>query len=283
MINERELLIDKNDAAARDLSVVIPVFRNASTLLSLYEHLHGVLNGIGRTWEIIFVDDACPEGSKEILQSLAEMDQRITAIELSRNVGQGRAIWIGLHAARGRYIVVMDADLQDPPEAIPRLLEALERERVSVVFAGRRGRYESLSRLATSKIFKSLLSLLCGTPPDAGSFLIMRREVVAAILDLDTPTIHLPTLIGCLGFSSRSIPIIRRPREVGASAYTFGARKQLALRALALAWQLKRDAERFRRTPETDEWLREARLIRREKAPSNAPPADPGAIAGGLR
>ena len=230
-----------------EISLVIPVFRNRETLYPLYARLQSVLDGVGWSWELIADHDACPEGSLRVLRELAARDPRIRILDLPRNIGQHRAIWLGLHETRGRYVVVMDADLQDPPEAIPLLRKAMEEAqgRALVVFAGRRGRYERLDRMLTSWLFKRALHWICGAPVDAGTFCLMEGQVAEALRRWDAPEPHLPTLIACAGFPALVVPIHRSPRPIGRSAYTTGMRCQLAWRILRTAWALKRNPARF--------------------------------------
>lgn len=234
----------------KELSVVIPVFKSKEALKPLYQHLKSTLDSLGLPWEVIFINDACPEGSGSILRELTSKDSRIIVLELPQNVGQNRATWIGLHAVRGKYVVVLDADLQDPPEAIPSLLEAIKQDlgKTFIVFAGRRGRYESPHRLLTSRIFKYTLHFLCGIPKDAGGYYLMNRQVVENLLRWDIPNPYLPAMIGSTKLPSRSIPIPRKKRILGSSSYTTIMRLKLGLRALWLAWNLKWNPSKFMRS-----------------------------------
>lgn len=223
-----------------DLSIILPIYRNRETLHALYRNLCNVLDAQGRSYELVFVDDACPEGSGAVLEELARGDPRLVVLTLERNVGQQRAVLTGLRHARGRWVVVMDADLQDPPEAIPLLL-ARGGAGVAAVFAGRRGRYESPLRLLTSRLFKRALHLLCGVPADAGLYVAMNREMLERVLALDNPRPHLVAMIGCSGLPVASIPVHRAERPIGRSAYTSWDRFQVAWRALTwvLAYKLR--------------------------------------------
>ncbi len=236
-----------------EISVVIPVYRNAGTLWPLYQRLRVVLDRLERPWEVIFVNDACPEGSAEVLKQIAAADGRVRVFNLGRNVGQGPATWLGLQEASGRFTVVMDADLQDPPEAIPKLLEAMQAAegQVSVVFAGRRGRYESLSRLATGLVFRAALALICRVPMDAGGFCLMDARARAELLAWRVPRPHIPTLVGCAGLPSKSVAVRRDRRLTGASAYSVWARWRLGLSLLWLAIRLRLHPARYRRMPES--------------------------------
>lgn len=215
-----------------EVSVVVPVYRNAATLAALHGRLRAVLEPLA-PFEVLFVDDCCPEGSRAVLERLATEDPCVAALLLDRNVGQHRAVLAGLACARGEWVVVMDGDLQDPPEAIPDLLRAADGG-ARAVFAGRRGAYESAGRLATSRLFKRLLHWLCGVPADAGLFVLLHRSLVRRLLELGGPRPFVLAMIGCTGLPSVSVPISRVPRPSGASSYSGWGR--LASAASALLW-----------------------------------------------
>ena len=111
----------------------------------------------GHSYELLFVDDASPDHAHAVIRRLAGQDPRVCGIVLAENVGQNSAVLAGLAHARGTTVAVMDGDLQDPPEAVPALLEALERHGADAVFAARRGHYETLPRLATGRLLKRTL------------------------------------------------------------------------------------------------------------------------------
>jgi glycosyltransferase involved in cell wall biosynthesis len=159
-------------------------------------------------------------------------------VALARNVGQQQAVLAGLAHARGAWTVVIDADLQDPPEAIPALL-ARGRDGYAAVFAGRRGRYESRGRLLTSRLFKRLLSVLSGVPADAGIFVAMHRSLVERLLQMDRDMPFLVAMIGCAGLPMTSVPVVRAARANGVSAYSSWARLKSGWRGMAyvLAWR----------------------------------------------
>jgi len=217
------------------ISVIVPVYRNADTLRELHRRLSETLDRESLSHEIIFVDDACPAGSLAVLEDLARRDRRVAALALARNVGQHRAVLIGLAHARGDWLVTMDADLQDPPEAIPDLLRKI-REGYAAVFAGRRGKYESATRLITSRLFKRLLHVLGGVPIDAGLFVMMSRQMAQRVLSLRAPRPFVVAMIGSTGLPLASIPVERSTRPGGRSAYT--AWDRLKAGSLAIAWTL---------------------------------------------
>ncbi|MEW6093216.1 MAG: glycosyltransferase family 2 protein [Chloroflexota bacterium] len=225
--------------AAPDISVVIPVFRNVETIEALYARLCTTLESSGLSFELIFVNDACPMNSQAVLEQLASKDERITVIELSKNIGQHKTSLVGLAHATANQVTALDADLQDPPEALPMLIKGLE-SGYDVVFAGRRGKYQSGQRLLSSRIFKKLLRLLTGIPLDAGTYWVARRSVIDTILHWQVARPHLVTLLGISGARLLSIPVERSSSPTGASGYTNWMRLKLGLEAifLALQWRL---------------------------------------------
>ncbi len=184
-----------------------------------------------RTFELIFVDDASRDGSLSILKRLQERDSRIQLIALEKNIGQHRAVIQGLKKARGEIAIVMDADLQDPPEAILLLLAKID-EGFAGVFACRKGSYESAIRLLQSKIFKQLLHFLCKVPTDAGMFVALNRKMIEKVLPFCPDLPFLVPLMGLSGLSIASI-VVERPRRMkGVSGYSSYKRFKLALEIL---------------------------------------------------
>ncbi len=219
------------------VTVVVPVYRNQSTLAELVRRLH---NSLAETaHEILFVNDASPDGSGELLNQLAGHDPSLRVIHLPANGGQSRAVLRGMQQAAGSRLVVMDADLQDPPEAIPSLLATMDRGGWDAVFAGRRGIYQSYARMATSKLFKFAVSRLCGTPRDGGGFYALSRHVAQQAAALNVRDPYLPAMIGHVTGHITSIPVDRDPRTEGASAYTGGARARVAWNGIRTALELR--------------------------------------------
>jgi polyisoprenyl-phosphate glycosyltransferase len=218
---------------APEVSVIVPVYRNAETLRELHRQLCAVLEPAMPSFEIIFVDDACPAGSLPVLEELARGDARVAVLALERNVGQHRAVMTGLAQARGRWTVIMDADLQDPPQAVPRLLASLHNG-YAAVFAARRGHFESLPRRITSRALKTVLHVLTGVPAEAGLFVALRRDMVERLLAYNEPRPYVGALIGCTGLPLCAVPVERFERPVGHSAYT--TRKRLKAGVQAIAW-----------------------------------------------
>jgi glycosyltransferase involved in cell wall biosynthesis len=205
------------------LSVVIPVYGCADCLRALYERLVRVLETRFSSFELIFVDDRSPDGSWPALAKLARSDARVQAIRLSRNFGQHAAITAGLVRSRGDWTVVMDCDLQDPPEEIPRLhAEALDGG-YDVVFAKRKSRYHAWYRRLASRLYFRLMNTFLGTDIDGeyGTFSIMSRKVRDAFVALQERDRHYLFVLYWLGFEHGSIELERRPRPTGKSGYTW--------------------------------------------------------------
>ena len=213
------------------LSVIIPVYRNAATLNALINQLTATLTALAFPYELVFVVDACPEGSLGVLRKIAEGDTHIRILALDRNMGQNWAILMGLAHARGDVLVTMDADLQDPPHAIPDLIYTLD-ETTSAVFAGKRGHYEAVHKLLCSAALKRVLHWSSGgrVPLDAGLFMALKREMVDRLLEFRVQRPYVTSLMGRTGLVLKSIPVTRAKSLNRQSGYTL-------LKRLRLAWQ----------------------------------------------
>jgi glycosyltransferase involved in cell wall biosynthesis len=221
------------------VTVVVPVYRNAATLRVLHASLRRVLHAAAPAADILFVDDASPDDSLSVLESLAREDPRVGVLRMVRNAGPHRAVLAGLAHARGAAAVLMDADLQDPPEAVPDLLAGL-REGYDAVFAGRRGRYEAGDRLLVSRAYKRLMSVIAGTPPDAGMCVAVSRRMVDRLIEFRAPRPNVVAMIGLSGLPFTSRPVTRNRRPVGASAFSAWRRLRTGVSALtwACVWRL---------------------------------------------
>jgi glycosyltransferase involved in cell wall biosynthesis len=223
------------------VAVVVPVYGNSATLRPLAERLAAAL--AGHDWRLRLVVDASPDDSAAVARALAAEDRRIAVTELAVNVGQHRALATGLAAEPDADVwVCLDADLQDPPEAVPLLLDRVARGDVSAVFAGRRGRYESRLRRLTGDVHRWAVARLTGLPPDAGAFLAMdarvRDAVVLAVRDEGAPSVVLAVVRSRRPVTS--VPVERDRRTEGRSAWTAGARLRQSARSLAWAVRTRR-------------------------------------------
>jgi len=215
------------------VAVVVPVYGNAATLPELVHRLGDALRA--HDWTVRLVVDASPDDSAAVAERLAAADSRVVAQVLPRNLGQHGALAAGLTAEPGAQVwVCLDADLQDPPEAVPALLERWAGQgddAVAAVFAGRRGSYESALRLRTGRLHRRLLSRLTGLPPDAGAFLALGPAARAEVLRRRAPS--LVAAIGAARLPIASVPVVRAQRPSGRSAWSGRARLQQSLRTLA--------------------------------------------------
>jgi hypothetical protein len=219
------------------VAVVTPVYANAPTLAERAARVAGAL--LDRPWTLRFVIDASPDDSLAVAGRLAAADPRLAVTALATNAGQNRALLAGLAAepAAGAW-VCLDADLQDPPEAVPLLLDRLAAGDVGAVFAGRRGAYESRARRLTGTLHRRAMARLTGLPPDAGAFVAMDAATRAALLALSPPGIVAG--IGAAGVRCASVPVVRAVRPEGRSAWTAPARLRQSGRTLAWAWRASR-------------------------------------------
>ena len=202
------------------LSVVVPIYRCKASLRELHRRLTAVLPSIVTSYEIIFVDDACPEKSWTEVEALAKQDPHVVGVKLTRNFGQHLAITAGLKEARGEHVVVMDGDLQDPPEAIPSLWE-VGKKGAPVVYARRRSRHQSATRMSAGQLYFKFLRYISkwNIDPSYGTFTLLSRRVVDAYLSFSEPHRHYLFILYWLGFEGRSVDIERHTRKVGASSY----------------------------------------------------------------
>lgn len=219
------------DAGVPDLSVIVPVYRNADTVDALAHQVFDIARDLDIRCEIVFVNDASPDASLDRLTRLAASHTSVVVIDLPQNVGQHAAVIHGLARARGRACAIMDADLQDRPASLATLWRARSAEG-GVVFGGRTGRYEDAGRHLTSRLFKTALHLMTGVPRDAGIFLLMERDVADALVTFPTRTPWIQSMIGVLGVPMRSIPVERDERAAGHSSYSAFGRMRTAARGI---------------------------------------------------
>src|SRR5579884_1044126 len=160
-----------------EISVVAPAYRCGSCIAELHRQIAAALDAIAVSWELILVNDGCPDGSWEAVLAAAACDKRVRAINLARNFGQHYAIAAGVNRAAGQWVVVMDADLQDRPAEIPRLY-AKAREGYDVVYALRSARRDRWTKRLLSRAFSTLYNLLSDIPirPQACNFSIAHRR-----------------------------------------------------------------------------------------------------------
>lgn len=212
------------------LSVVIPLLNEEAVLEETYRQLKTQLDSMGETYEIVFVDDGSTDQSRVILTAKSMQDPAVRVVVLSRNFGHEMATTAGLQHARGQAAVVMDADLQDPPELIPQLL-AKWRQGYHVVYGVRQRRQgETLLKKATSFLFYRLMGKIADVPipRDTGDFRLMDRRVLDVYRQFHEDPRFFRGLIGWVGFRQIGIPFIRHQRLAGYTKYRYGRLVKLA-------------------------------------------------------
>ncbi len=218
-------------AAPPVLSVVIPLLNEEDVLETTYSELKRHLDGINESYEIVFVDDGSTDRSRAILAAKSLVDPTVRVVALSRNFGHEMATTAGLHHARGQAVIVMDADLQDPPDLIPEFLKRW-REGYLVVYGVRAKRErESTLKKLTSFLFYRLMGRIADVPipPDTGDFRLMDRRVLEVYAKLNEDPRFFRGLITWIGFKQIGVPFIRRPRLAGVTKYRYSRLLKLAL------------------------------------------------------
>ncbi|MGD0764065.1 MAG: glycosyltransferase family 2 protein [Roseiarcus sp.] len=202
-------------ADGKALTIVVPVFNEESHVAILAEKLTQELDRLSEAWSVLFVDDGSQDGTLARLRELARADSRFGALALSRNFGKEAALAAGLRHASGDAVIVMDADLQHPPEAIPRFVEAW-RAGAKVVFGQRQNRVgESAARRGLSRVFYRLFRLLSDTriPRGATDFVLFDRQAADALNALGERCRFSKGLYAWIGFRSAAVPFRVGERE----------------------------------------------------------------------
>ncbi len=226
------------ELAETDVAVIVPVYRNAATLAELSSQVAAALDDAGHRWRLVFVVDASPDDSWEVVSSLAAADPRIGGLHLAVNHGQHRAILYGLRAVRARYVAVMDADLQDPPELLPALVIACQQTGVTV-YGQRQGHYQNYMRMLTSRLFKSFLGMLIDLPANVGTFFVVPAAVAMRMACAPLRKVQVVVMARFFSTGWHGVSYQRAQRKQGTSAYSSLGRLQSALRSLACACECR--------------------------------------------
>lgn len=213
-----------------DISVVIPVYGCRAALRELYERLTKSLNEITAEYEIILVNDNCPQNSWEVIEQICLEDRKVKGIQLSRNFGQMPAIFAGLDHSTGDWVVVMDCDLQDRPEEIINLYNKAQ-EGYDVVFARRKTRKDSFFKILVSKAFYKIFSFATdgNYDPALCNFSICRRAVIEQYCKMRELHRAYVIYIKWLGFKQAVIDVQHDERKEGKTSYNFRKRMNMAL------------------------------------------------------
>ncbi|MDJ0849851.1 MAG: glycosyltransferase family 2 protein [Myxococcota bacterium] len=215
------------------VSVVVPVFNEAEVLPTLRERLLAVLADSSPRFEVIFVDDGSTDATADLVRAFHEEDPRCKGVHLSRNFGHQPAVTAGLAHASGDLACVMDADLQDPPEVLPRLMAEWEKG-YDVVYAVRRERKERWAFVALAAFFYRLLARLSTIPMplDAGDFCLVSRRVLDELNRLPEKERYVRGLRAWVGFRQTGVSYERSARRLGRSKYGLAGLARLALNGI---------------------------------------------------
>lgn len=220
--------------SACEISVVAPVYDGATYLVELIDRLRAALSICAEGFEVVLVDDGSADSTWSIIANFARSDSRIKGVKLSRNFGQHPAITAGLQHTSGAWIVVMDSDLQDRPEDIPKLYEAAMAGAGDIVIALRSQQDISVGKRLSSVLFNAALAWLGGIQVSqrVGNFRIFSRPVADAILQYKEQFRLFPALMARVGFRVGHLEVSREARPNGRSSYTFRKLVRLAVDAV---------------------------------------------------
>lgn len=215
----------------KDLSVVIPIYNEEENIQLLYTRIKGVLDKMEVSYELVFINDGSKDQSLLLIEGLAAQDNTVKYIDFSRNFGHQIAVTAGLDHTVGNRVVIIDADLQDPPELIPDMYRKMD-ENYQVVYARRINRKgEKFLKRTTAKIFYRTLSSITAfdIPLDAGDFRIMDRKVVDVLKQMPEQQKFLRGQISWIGFNQTYIEYDREERHGGQTGYTYKKMFRFAL------------------------------------------------------
>lgn len=215
-------------------TIIAPIFNEMESMPELYRRVAAVMDGLGQPWELLLVDDGSSDGSTEQMQALAAQDARVRPLIFARNFGHQIAVTAGLDYARGDAVVIIDSDLQDPPEVIPNLV-ARWREGYEVVYAVRAEREgESWFKLWTASLFYRMIFRITDVkiPLDTGDFRLMDRKVVEVMKRMREHYRFLRGMSAWVGFKQIGVPYKRAARFAGSTKYPFKKMFKLALNAI---------------------------------------------------
>jgi dolichol-phosphate mannosyltransferase len=218
------------------LSIVVPCFNEEACLDALHKRLTGAARqSVGKDYEIVLVNDGSRDASWPLMQRIVAADPRVVAVNLSRNHGHQLALTAGLDLCRGETILIIDADLQDPPELLAKMMEAMTAEGADVVYGVRKSRRgETAFKRATAHAFYRLLSRATEVdiPLDAGDFRLMSRRALDALLAMPEQARFIRGMVAWIGFKQVPLAYDRQERFAGVTKYPLRKMVRFALDAL---------------------------------------------------
>jgi dolichol-phosphate mannosyltransferase len=216
------------------LSIIVPIYNELQNLPELYRRICEVMEPIGEAWELVLVDDGSTDGSTDLMRHLAEQDHRIRPVIFARNFGHQIAVTAGLDYSKGQAMIIIDADLQDPPEVILELIQKWK-EGYEVVYAVRAEREgEGWFKLLTASLFYRMIYRITDVdiPLDAGDFRLMDRKVVNVMNTMREKHRFLRGMSAWVGFKQIGVPYRRAARFAGSTKYPFRKMLRLAINAI---------------------------------------------------
>jgi dolichol-phosphate mannosyltransferase len=217
------------------LSVIVPCFNEERAISESYSRISSVLSAKGLNWELIFVNDGSSDQSAQILDHIAEGDHRVIILHLSRNFGHQAAVSAGLKECKGDFAVILDADMQDPPEYIPDMLQLAQYQNAEVVYGVRRQRTgETWFKKMTAKLYYRIINSISEVPLplDTGDFRLISRRVIDEFSSLREKNKYIRGLISWLGFKQIPFPYDRDSRFAGDSHYSLSKMIAFATRGI---------------------------------------------------
>jgi dolichol-phosphate mannosyltransferase len=217
------------------ISVIIPCYNEEAVIAETYKRLSAVVKKISHTCELVFVNDGSKDNTYNILSSLAANDSMVKVLNFSRNFGHQCAVTAGLRNCNGDVAVIIDSDLQDPPEVILEMLDIMQKENANVVYGVRKHRKgESWFKLFTAKLYYRILNYLSETkfPIDTGDFRLMDRKVINEFIALKENNKYIRGLISWLGFNQVPCYYEREERFAGETHYPFRKMLKFAMTGL---------------------------------------------------
>jgi glycosyltransferase involved in cell wall biosynthesis len=214
-----------------DISVIIPVFNEEKNIQNLYDRLSQVMQNLSVTYELIFVNDGSQDASIGLIKVLSKKHKSVKYIDFSRNFGHQIAVTAGLDKTIGDAVVIIDADLQDPPELIAEMYQK-RKEGFEVIYAKRKNRKgESFLKLWTARIFYRLLAKMTSIsiPVDTGDFRMIDKKIVEVLREMPEKNKYLRGQISWVGFNQTFVEYDRQERQAGSTGYTYRKMLHFAL------------------------------------------------------
>lgn len=216
-------------------TVLVPVFNSGATLDELYRRTHAVLTELGENWEMVLVDDGSTDRTWEVLRAIRERDPAVRLVRLKQNCGQMQALLIGVDYCRGSYVIMMDDDLQNPPEEIPRLIAAQQAHAADAVIGRPQRKQHSIARNIGSGVLNFINGIKYSRArglQTVGSFRLLRREVLQRIRALPWPLQPWSQRILEVTGSIVNVDVVHAPRQYGRSGLSAYALAKLGTRYL---------------------------------------------------